>query len=260
MARTLIIELWVLRGCLQHACDCAVITSVPKLPSVKDRDHRRHRYLLPEETRALLGALKPPATQPHVTRGSPPLQYDALSYLAVLGCLNTGTRKNEMLSRGWDDVRWDLGPYGTLIVGEKPEIGFRVKTGRDRAVPLTPELRSALETRHIEVGRPIRGLIFPKDTDPSRPRQDFRTALEGACKRAGIPVIHPHGLRHTWATRLAMAGVDRRTLMELGGWADSRMLDEIYSHAPDAHKAEVMARSGIAPLPGAEAPTPTPSR
>jgi len=255
MARTLIIELWVLRGCLQHAVDCGVLGSLPKLPAVKDRDRRQHRYLTPEETRVLLGALKPPANQPQVTRGSPPLQYDELSYLAVLGCLNTGARKGEMLSRGWEDVRWDLGPNGTLIIGAKPEIGFRMKTGRDRAVPLTPELRAALLERHEQLDRPMRGLLFPRENDPTRPRQDFRTALEGACARAKIPVIHPHGLRHTWATRLAMAGVDRRTLMELGGWADSRMLDEIYSHAPDAHKAEVMARAGIAPAPGAEAPT-----
>ncbi len=42
-----------------------------------------------------------------------------------------------------------------------------------------------------------------------------------------------------------MQGVDRRTLMELGGWKEGRMLDEIYAHTTDAHKAEVMARMGI---------------
>jgi integrase len=255
MARTLIIELWVLRGCLQHAADSQLLSALPKLPTVKDRDRRRHRYLSPEETRALLAALKPPERQAHVTRGAPPLRYDALSYLAVLGCLNTGARKNEMLTRGWEDVRWDHGPHGTLIIGAKPEIGFRTKTGHDRAVPLTPELREALTLRHAQVGCPSRGLIFPRDDDPTRPRADFRSAVEGACRRAGLPTIHPHGLRHTWATRLAMAGVDRRTLMELGGWTDSRMLDEVYAHAPDAHRAQVMARMGISEVPPGPAPT-----
>ncbi len=261
MARTLVIEMWVLRGCAQHALDSGLIEALPKLPRIADRDRRRHRYLTEGETRALLEALRPPDHQPWVTRGVPPLRFDALAYLAVLGCLNTGARKGEMLSRGWEDVRWDLGPHGTLIVGSKAEIGFRVKTGRDRAVPLTPELREALAARHAQLGQPLHGLVFPSDRDPARPRSDFRSALEGACARAGLPFIHPHGLRHTWATRLAMAGVDRRTLMELGGWADSRMLDEIYSHVPDSHKAEVMARSGIAPASATgDAPAPRPRR
>jgi len=42
-----------------------------------------------------------------------------------------------------------------------------------------------------------------------------------------------------------MAGVDRKTLMELGGWKEGRMLDEVYAHTTDAHKIEVMAKMGI---------------
>ena len=33
--------------------------------------------------------------------------------------------------------------------------------------------------------------------------------------------------------------------MELGGWKDGRMLDEVYAHVTDDHKAEVMARTGV---------------
>ena len=40
--------------------------------------------------------------------------------------------------------------------------------------------------------------------------------------------------------------ISARTLMELGGWTgDSRMLDEIYAHSTDQHKAEVMMRMGV---------------
>lgn len=59
-----------------------------------------------------------------------------------------------------------------------------------------------------------------------------------------------HGLRHTWASRLAVAGVDRQTLIELGGWRDGRMLDEVYAHVSSVHKAEAMARSGLGPTLG----------
>jgi hypothetical protein len=33
--------------------------------------------------------------------------------------------------------------------------------------------------------------------------------------------------------------------MEVGGWASSQMLDEVYSHVSDDHKADVMSRMGI---------------
>jgi integrase len=77
------------------------------------------------------------------------------------------------------------------------------------------------------------------------PRRDFIKALKRACRRAGIPEVSPHSLRHTWATRFAMAGCDRRTLMELGGWKCGEVLDTIYAHTTDAHKDAVVQRLGI---------------
>lgn len=245
-SRTLILELRCLRQALLHAVDSGALLASPKLPSIADRDRQPHRFLTVEESERLLEALRPFDEQPHkVTRGKPPIQRDSLTYLAVLMALNLGLRLNEILSRGWEDLRWSLGPYGALVICAKPEIGFQVKVRRDRTVPLTPELHTELHTLHQRLDRPSRGWIFPSPADPESPRREFHHALKRACVRAGLPPIHPHGLRHTWATRLAMAGVDRRTLMELGGWKEGRMLDEIYAHTTDAHMADVMSRMGI---------------
>lgn len=245
-SRTIMIELRTLRCALEHACDCGLLRAVPKLPTLRDHDRKPHRFLTAEESVAVLDALRPLDEQPHeVTRGRPPVVRDRLTYLAVLMALNTGARKGEIFSRGWEDVRWGQGPHGALIIGAKPEIRFQVKTRRERAVPLSPELAEELRALHRDLGEPRAGWLFPSPRDASKPRTHFGKALERACKRAGIPKIHPHGLRHTWASRLAMAGVDRRTLMELGGWTEGRMLDEIYAHTTDDHKAEVMARTGL---------------
>lgn len=245
-SRTIILELRYLRQALQHAKACQVIAAVPELPKLKDRDRKPHKFMTPEESERLLEALRPLDEQPHVvTRGRPPINRDRLTYLAVLMALNAGLRKNEILTRCWEDIRWNQGPLGTLLICSKPQVDFIVKMGRDRTIPLTPNLRRALEFEHGVVGHPAMGWIFPSPRNPARPRQQLHHALARACERAGLPRIHPHGLRHTWATRLAMAGVDRRTLMELGGWKEGRMLDEIYAHTTDAHKAEVMARMGI---------------
>ena len=48
-------------------------------------------------------------------------------------------------------------------------------------------------------------------------------------------------LRHTFASRLAMAGVDPRTIQELGGWASLEMVQR-YTHLSPTHKAEAVER------------------
>jgi len=245
-SRTIIIELRLLRCALAHAKACGLLETLPELPTMRDTDRKPHRFLTDAQALALLEALRPLDVQPHqVTRGRPPIQRDRLSHLAVLLALNLGLRKGELLSRRWEDVAWTRGPVGCVTVADQPLCDFRVKTRRSRVVPLTREAREALEEEWRQVGEPPAGWIFPCRVDPDRPRSDFRRALQGACDRAEVPRIHPHGLRHTWASRLAMAGVDRRTLMDLGGWTDGRVLDEIYSHTTDAHRAAVMEGVGL---------------
>jgi integrase len=130
------------------------------------------------------------------------------------------------------------------MVTSKPHIDFKVKTGRERAIPLTPDLRAELDRARYEANPEV-DWIFPSPRDRSRPRKDFKLALYRACDRAGVERVHPHALRHTWASRLAMDGVDRQTLLTVGGWKEGRMLDEIYAHVTDDHVNNVMARAGI---------------
>lgn len=46
------------------------------------------------------------------------------------------------------------------------------------------------------------------------PVKNFRIAWEGAVKRASLEVITFHDLRHTFASRLVMAGMELRTVQE----------------------------------------------
>ncbi|MDP2314919.1 MAG: site-specific integrase [Pseudomonadota bacterium] len=247
-SRTLILDLKCLRGALRLAVNHKLLMELPPMPTVRDRDRQTPKFLTPDESRRLLAAAMPDRPQGHVvTRGKPPERRDELTYLAILFGLNLGLRKQEILTRRYEDVRWGQGPHGVLVVGSRPEIGFQVKTRRERAVPLTPEVRSELDRLHHALGNPGVGWIFPTRDTTARPRADFRKGLSFACRRAGLEHIHPHALRHTWATRLAMAGVDRRTLMDLGGWTEGRMLDEVYAHTTGEHMQAVMSRSGIGP-------------
>ncbi len=63
------------------------------------------------------------------------------------------------------------------------------------------------------------------------------------CIRAGIKThekLMLHCLRKSWACNLAENGIGNKTLLELGGWSDVRVLDEFYSKASDANKKKAV--------------------
>jgi integrase len=62
----------------------------------------------------------------------------------------------------------------------------------------------------------------------------MRTSFENAVKRAGIPHVRFHDLRHTFASHLVMGGVDIRTVQELcSGHKDIRVTMRYAHLAPD---------------------------
>jgi integrase len=52
-------------------------------------------------------------------------------------------------------------------------------------------------------------------------------------------IVSFHTLRHTFASRLVMAGVDLLTVQSLGGWKDLAMVQR-YAHLAPAHRREAI--------------------
>jgi integrase len=105
-------------------------------------------------------------------------------------------------------------------------------------VPLNRILRPALQT--LRQSAPEGGEhVFARRAGSSY--RSIRTTFQTACKRAGLKDVTPHVLRHTFASRLAMAGVDPRTIQELGGWASLEMVER-YTQLSPTHKAEAVER------------------
>jgi len=77
------------------------------------------------------------------------------------------------------------------------------------------------------------------------PYRSIRSAFQTACRRAGLTDVTPHALRHTFASRLVMAGVDLRTVQELGGWSSLELVQR-YAHLSPGHKAEAVERISAA--------------
>jgi integrase len=165
---------------------------------------------------------------------------EALYMLAV----HTGMRQGEMLALRWQDVDIEnavLSVRRTLTRrGGKVAFGEPKTKKSRRSIRLTPQAVDALRA-HLE--RQLRdmeilgdhyqdqGLIFTTDTgapiNPSNLRQRSFTPL---LKRAGLPHMRFHDLRHTCATLLLSRGVHPKFVQELLGHATIAITLDTYSH------------------------------
>jgi integrase len=98
------------------------------------------------------------------------------------------------------------------------------KNGKTRTIPLNSVVRTALE---VHLGRTPGPYLF--SSREGRRLRDIRAGFDAACIRAGVKGVTPHTLRHTFASNLVMAGVDLRTVQELGGWSSLAMVER-YAH------------------------------
>jgi len=171
----------------------------------------RLRYLDPEEELKLLNAANEP-----------------LKTIIQVG-IHTGLRiQSEALTLRWEDIDFK---HGLLTVR-----AAYAKSGESRAVNLNSTVRVVL----ARLRKNSRSEYVFSKIDGS-PYKSIRTAFETACRRAKLTNVSPHTLRHTFASKLAMVGVDLRTIQELGGWRELEMLQR-YSHLSASHKAEAVEK------------------
>jgi integrase len=69
--------------------------------------------------------------------------------------------------------------------------------------------------------------------------------LARRCRSAGLPRLHPHQLRHTWAHEERAAGLSEGDLMYLAGWKSSAMAHHYGRSAAAERAAEAHRRLGL---------------
>lgn len=156
--------------------------------------------------------------------------------------LHTGMRKSEQFTATWEQV--DL-EHGYIYLS-------MTKNGSDRFVTLnstTVEVLKRLKERHKELGLPSDSTLFHSKREGliKNPRKWFATALD----QAKIEDVTWHTLRHTFASRLVMAGVDLKTVQELMGHKTIAMTAR-YAHLAPTHKQqalETLVRPGSVSVP-----------
>jgi site-specific recombinase XerD len=113
------------------------------------------------------------------------------------------------------------------------------KGRKDRDLMLSPNLLAELRQHYRRLSRKPSGWLFPggrwHTADyPITPKVVWYACREAA-KRAGISKsLHPHTLRHCFATHLLEAGADLRTIQILLGHSDLKETT-IYLHLSQRH-------------------------
>ncbi len=113
---------------------------------------------------------------------------------------------------------------------------IRGKGGKERLVPMG-ERAAALVVRYV---REVRGLhargldaageLFLSRLGSAMTRQNFWERILGHAKAAGIPGgVHPHQMRHSFATHLLAHGADLRAVQAMLGHSDISTT-QIYTH------------------------------
>lgn len=83
--------------------------------------------------------------------------------------------------------------------------------------------------------------LFPHEKDVNKPMLKVNNAHSGALKRSGVASFRLYDLRHTWATRAAMSGIDLVTLAAMLGHSRIQMVLR-YAHPTEQHQTDAMKR------------------
>jgi integrase len=168
---------------------------------------------------------------------------DRLEALYVLA-IHTGLRQGELLGLKWEDVDLESGTLRvrrTLVTAKGGPVLTAPKTkGGRRSVKLTQgaveALRSHLKHQLQEIDRAgslwrENGLMFASESgEPLDRRYLTSCRYKALLKRAELPMIRFHDLRHTCATLLLSKNVNPKIVSEMLGHASIAITLDTYSH------------------------------
>ncbi|MEO6365515.1 MAG: tyrosine recombinase XerC [Luteimonas sp.] len=141
---------------------------------------------------------------------------------------SSGLRLSELCALRWHDLDLDGGLVTVLGKG-----------GKQRVIPVGSHARSALSAWKNELARASDAPVFPgRGGQPITPRA-VQLRLKLLAQRQGLfKRVHPHLLRHSFASHLLESSGDLRGVQELLGHADIATT-QIYTHLDFQHLAKV---------------------
>ncbi len=154
--------------------------------------------------------------------------------------LATGLRRGELLGLKWEDV--DL-VHGSIHVqrqiyridGEVVELPLKTKNAY-RTLPLSADSLEVIKEQQQKSGESP--YVFPSATGGPISPDSVLHMLHRVLKRAGLPKVRFHDLRHTFATLALQNGVDIKTVSGMLGHYSAGFTLDTYTHVTTAAKKE----------------------
>ena len=146
--------------------------------------------------------------------------------------LATGLRRGELLGLKWTDVDLDRGVLKIQRAisrqnGKVVEAPLKTKNAY-RTLPLSADAISVLKMQKCKVGNSE--WVFPSPTGGPMSPDSVLHMLQRVLKRAGLPRIRFHDLRHTFATMALQNGVDVKTVSSMLGHYSAGFTLDTYAH------------------------------
>ena len=185
---------------------------VADMPSPK-RPFRLPEVLAPEEVERLIQSAASP-----------------LHRIWLLTLYATGMRREELVQLKVDDI-----DSGRMVIHVR-----QGKGRKDRDIMLSPRLLQELRAYWRSANPKPKTHVFPgkganQNFDVPIDSRSIYNAVQQAAKRAGLEKrVHPHTIRHCFATHLLEAGADLRTIQLLLGHADLKTTSR-YLHLSERH-------------------------
>lgn len=184
----------------------------------------------PMRWRKLPGVLSPAAIRTLLAAPQPPDDPDAIPlYLRDRALLEliyaSGLRASEAASVRVNDLNTTLATVRVLGKGDKERL---VPVGRP-ALDAISDYAHACRPRLLRPDRRDRDRLFLSRTGRPLERVAIWQIVDRNARAAGLKNVHPHVLRHSFATHLLVGGADLRVVQDLLGHSDIATT-QIYTH------------------------------
>ncbi|UCH81341.1 MAG: tyrosine-type recombinase/integrase [Nitrospiraceae bacterium] len=175
--------------------------NVEKVHVLRD-DSMMPRYLSKEECEQLINSCEPPLKS------------------IVITALNTGMKKIELLNLKWENVDID---HGCIVLDKEGK--------SERMIPINDILKYTLINISRRQDVPY---VFYNNTT-GKPYRNISKSFANARRRSNIKNFHFRDLRHTFASRLIMEGVEINKVMKILGHKSLKTTLK-YAHLASSHE------------------------